>query len=136
MLVRALEQVLMDDSFTVNAPPTIQARKSAESLLQWCQKSENDDVVNEFARKLTESLKKVIKSSATKSFTYNTEKIWRGFFFLRSSQDFISQWTNFLKAAAVPVKPVLFQHLTDLVFREFLHDQFQVLHLNQQDQLN
>lgn len=133
MLVKALEQVLADDSFKVNAPPTIQARKSAESLLKWCLKSENSNILNEFTKKLTESLQKVITLSATKSFSYNNNKIWRGFFLLRSAPDFISQWTNFLQVTNEPVKPVLFQHLTDLVFRKCLHDHFEVLHLDQQD---
>ena len=35
-LVRALKQVLDDDSFKVKAPATTAARKSADELLNWC----------------------------------------------------------------------------------------------------
>ena len=31
-----------------------------------------------------------------------------------------------------PVKPILFQHLTDLVFQVLLHDHFQILYINQE----
>ena len=43
-------------------------------------------------------------------------------FILRSKPEFIKQWTTFLKAAGKPVKPVLFQHLTDVIFRKYLSD--------------
>ena len=136
LLVAALEQVLVDDSFKVNAPQTVQARKSAEFLLKWCRKSENGDTLKEFTSKLTVSLKKVITSCATKSWSYNYDKLWRGFFILRSGPDFISQWTNFLEPVTEQVKPVLYQHLTDLVFRKLLNDHFQVLHLQQDQQVS
>ena len=53
----ALEQVLSGDSFKVKAPSTIESRKSAERLLEWCLRKENKDTVNVFAHKLSDSLK-------------------------------------------------------------------------------
>jgi len=75
-LVRALEEVLSDDSFKVNAPPTIE-RKST---------------LNEFTQKLSASLKGIITASMTmtKSFSYNNDRIWRNFFLLCSSE-FVNQ---------------------------------------------
>ena len=97
-------------------------------------KSENSDKLKEFTRQLEYSLKQVITSSGTKrSWSYNYDKLWRGFFKLRSAPDFISRWTNFLEPVTERVKPVLFQHLTDLVFRKCLNDHLQVLHLDQED---
>ena len=32
----------------------------------------------------------------------------------------------------VPVKPILFQHLTDLVFQVLLHDHFQIVYIDQE----
>ena len=128
----ALEQVLADDSFKVKTPSTIEARRCAEKLLQWCLNSENVDLLNEFTKKLTESLQNVIRAASTKSFNTNYEKIWRGFFLLPSKPEFIKQWTTFLKAAGKPVKPVLFQHLTDVMFRKYLSDHIQVIYLQQQ----
>ena len=134
MLVMALDQVLADDSFKVNSPKTIEARKSAETLLTWCMDSKNKDRLKKFTRQWEHSLKEVIISSGAKRlWSYNYDKLWRGFFKLRSAPDFVSKWTNFLEPVAGRVKPVLFQHLTDLVFKKFLNDHFQVLHLDQQD---
>ena len=50
-------------------------------------------------------------------------------FQLRCSHDFIKQWTDFLTVVDEPVKPVLFQHLTDLIFQVLLHDH---LHIDQE----
>jgi len=83
--------------------------------------------VNTFACKLLGSLKGAIKASVTKDFSYNTEKIWRKFFLLQSSLEFVTQWKTFLKAFDEPVKLVLFQHLTDLVFRKCLDDHLKVM---------
>ena len=134
-LVRALEEVLSDDSFKINVPPTIESRKSSERLLEWCCKKENSDTLNEFTQKLSASLKKVITASMTKSFSYNTDKIWRNFFLLRTSPEFINEWKTFLKGSGVTVKPVLFQHLTDVIYRKSLSDHFRVIYLDQQADL-
>ena len=50
-------------------------------------------------------------------FTVNKEKLWKGFYQLRISQEFVKQWTDFVAVVDEPVKPVLFQHLSDLTFR-------------------
>ena len=131
--MRALEEVLLDDSFKVNAPPTIESRKTAERLLEWCCKKENSDALNGFTQKLSASLEGAITASKTKnSFRYNTDKIWRNFFLVRSTPEFINQWKTFLRGSGKTVKPVLFQHLTDLIFRKCLNDHFQVIYIDQQ----
>ena len=133
VLVRALKHVLDDDSFKINTPSTIQARKSAESLLDWCLKNNMDDRFIDFTRQFTSSLKQVICSSATKVFTVNKEKLWKGFYQLRVSQDFVKQWTDFTADADEPVKPVLFQHLSDLIFRMLIEQHFKIVHLDQEE---
>ena len=133
ILERALEHVLADDSFKINATQTIQVRKQAESLLQWCVKGGNSDIIEDFTRTLMKSLKEILTSARKPSFAYNTEKIWKGFFLLRSSPSFVDKWTNFLRTTNEPAKPVLFQHLTDLIFRDCLNEHFKVLHLNDQE---
>ena len=123
---------MSDDSFKINAPPTIECRKSAERLLEWCCRKENSDALNKFTQELADSLRKVITTSKTKKFSCNCEKIWRNFFLLRTSPEFINRWNTFLKDSGVIVKPVLFQHLSDLIFRKFLSDHFQVAYIDQQ----
>ena len=133
VLLRALKHILDDDSFKINTPSTIQARKSAESLLDWCLKNNMDDRFIDFTRQLTSSLKQVICSSATKVFTVNKEKLWKGFYQLRISQDFVKQWTDFIADADELVKPVLFQHLSDLIFRMLIEQHFKIVHLDQEE---
>ena len=96
-------------------------------------KSENNRLLEEFTKTLTFSLKQVITSTMKRLWRYNYDKLWREFFKVRSAPDFISQWTTFLEPVGERAKPVLFQHLTDLIFRKCLSEQFQVLHLDQQD---
>ena len=91
-LVRALKELLSDDSFKINAAPTTESRKSSERLLKWCCIKENSNTLNEFTQKLAASLKKVITSSKTKKFSRNTEKIWRNFFLLHITPEFIHMW--------------------------------------------
>ena len=41
-------------------------------------------------------------------------------------------WKTFLEGSGVIVKPLLFQHLSDLIFRKYLSDHFRVVCLDQQ----
>ena len=43
----------------------------------------------------------------------------------------IKQWTDFLVVVDEPVKPVLFQHLTDLVFEMLLQNHFKILYIDE-----
>ena len=133
-MIKALEQVLADDSFKIKAPSTIETRRCAEELLGWCLNSDNTDALSNFTKKLTDSLEKVIKAASTKLFTINFEKMWKGLFLLRSKPEFRSQWAAFLKAANKPLKPVLFQHITDIIFREHLSNHIKMMYLEQGDE--
>ena len=128
--MQVLEEVLSDDSFKVETPSTIDERKCAETLLTWCLDCKNSTLLNEFSKTLTNSLKKVIGTASNKKFEYNNEKLWQKFFLLRSSQSFVDQWKQFLITADVPVKPVIVQHLTDVLFRKQLKDWMQVQYLD------
>ena len=130
--MKSLQQVLSDNSFKINSSVTIQARKSAEMLLEWCLQNINDCKLNAFSKQLVQSLKQVISSSVTKSYSHSKDKLWKGFFQLRCSQGFIKQCTDFVDVVDEPVEPVLFQHLTDLVFRMLLQNHFKVLHVGEE----
>lgn len=130
-LITALQGVLNDESFKINSPATVKTRKAAESFLEWCLKDDNKDKLDIFTKQISKNLKDVIVSSKTKSLHYNKDKIWRGYFLLRTSESFIKQWTTFLATCTVPVEPVLYQHLTDILFRRFIHEHFEILHLEQ-----
>ena len=53
------------------------------------------------------------------------DKLWESYFYIHSKETFINRWTVFLCSANSPVgSPVLYQHLTDLVFKEMLHSKY------------
>ena len=45
----------------------------------------------------------------------------------------VNQWTMFIKATSISVKPVVFQHLTDVAFRKLLDDHFKIQYLDVAD---
>ena len=54
------------------------------------------------------------------------------FYLLRSSKAFSKNWQDFLPTTAPPVEPVLYQHLTDLMFKSLLHEHFKVEYLDKE----
>ena len=54
----------------------------------------------------------------------NREKIWQQYFTVRSSSIFISRWTAFLEQASVNPTPTLYQHLTDIIFRDLMKENY------------
>ena len=129
LLIKALRVVLEDESFKIKTPATIKARGAAQKFLEWCLR--NPDV-DSFCKQPTESLQKVICNSAKKCFRYNKEKLWREFYLLRSSKEFTKQWTDFLPKTTPPIEPVVYQHLTDVVFKFLLQDHFKIEYLNEE----
>jgi len=61
-------------------------------------------------------LQKVIEQGVTKSFNYNREKLWKHYYLLRTSEKFTKLWKDFLPPIEPSVEPVMYQHLTDVVF--------------------
>lgn len=101
--------MLKDKSYKIQTPVTIQARELAVHLLEWCLKEANRGVVNAFVQQLTGQLQSVILSSTKKSFSYNKEKMWKQFYMLRTSADFVKSWKDFLAhVGGTPIYPVLF----------------------------
>ena len=48
---------------------------------------------------------------------------------MRTSSSFVKQWTKFLVGVDTPVEPVLFQHLTDVVFITLVENHFKLEYL-------
>jgi len=130
-LVKALRVVLEDQSFQIKTPATIKTREAAKEFLKWCCLELSASKVDAFSKKLTESLQKVI-DGAKKSFTYNKEKIWKQFYLLRTSKEFTERWRQFLPSTTPPVEPVLYQHLTDIVFKCLINKHFEIVYLDQE----
>ena len=43
VVITAVRQVLNDDSFKISSPVTVEARKQAERLLEWCLTDDNKE---------------------------------------------------------------------------------------------
>ena len=129
-MIKCLRVVLQDESFKIKTPAVIKAREAAEKFLAWCLL--NTVKTDVFCKQLMQSLQTVISNSAKKSFTYSKEKLWREFYLMRSSKAFIKNWQDFLPTTAPPVEPVLYQHLTDLIFKSLLHKHFKIEYLDEE----
>ena len=54
------------------------------------------------------------------------EIMWRRYFTVRTSSEFISTWTSFLQKANITATyPALYQHLTNIIFKKLLKDKYQ-----------
>ena len=60
VLVKALQQVMDDDSFKINTPAIINTRKSAENLMNWCLTTASLCSLESFNKNITEHLQQVI----------------------------------------------------------------------------
>ena len=56
------------------------------------------------------------------------DKLWESYFYVCSKETFINHWNVFLCTTNSPAgSPVLYQHLTDLVFKALLHSEYSVM---------
>ena len=117
-----------DDSFRIQSTSTIQLQHTAESLLQWCDNLQNTVTLTSFTVSLIEEINTTIKSSITTSYNYNREKLWRNYFILKTSKRLIKKWTEFIKIVNIGIKPPLYQHLTDIIFKGQIQNYFKMLH--------
>ena len=119
----AIHNILDDDSYKLNpASPAAEARRVAESLLKWSLNEHNNEKVHKFVKTLFDQLEKPIIASVKKSC--NREKLWKNYFLLRSSKEFVNLWIEFLKHADLEPSPIFYQRLTDIVFRKVIQDHF------------
>ena len=50
--------------------------------------------------------------------------LWRNYFLQRSSEKFVGSWVSFLTTLHLTPTPVLYQHLTDLIFRQLIQSSY------------
>ena len=99
VVITGIRQVLNNDSFEINSPVTIEVRRQAESLLEWCLMDDNKEKLHAFTEQISKDLKGIIVSSATKSFHYNKDKMWGGFFHYVPQRTLINSGVTFWKPA-------------------------------------
>ena len=107
-----------DDSFKTASPVAAEARKVALGLLEWSAADVNQPQFGAFVKRLFTALKTPLISFSRRSC--NREILWRDYFLLRSSKEFISNWVTFLTDANLTPTPIFYQHMTDVVFRSLI----------------
>ena len=65
-------------------------------------------------------MKGAFEGPAGRTPSANRERVWKRLFSIRSSERFTARWVAFLESSEVTTTPVLFQHLTDLIFQAIL----------------
>ena len=126
LLHKALQSILDDPTFQTKSPTAFNARIGADHLHRWCCNNENYACVQKFMEDLLGDLNGVLVNPTGK--VLHRDKLWESYFYIRSKETFINRWTIFLCSANSPDgSPVLYQHLTDLVFKELLHSKYSIV---------
>ena len=123
IVLSALEEVLQDPSINMSSSVAADALKAAAKLLQWCKEEENKAVVDVFSRQLVADLSEPFVASS-KRRPLNREKLWKALLSVRSSSGFITCWVALCERASALVTPILYQHLTDLIFRKLVREKY------------
>ena len=97
---------------------------------EWCVGEENDEHVKGFTSEL-QGFTSELLGDLQGALVFprgrrplNKEKMWQQFFTVCSSSGFISGWTAFLEQASANPTPTLYQHLTDIMFRELMKEHY------------
>ena len=118
-LLKGIDAVLVDPSFFTGSVVAEDALQAAKLLKEWCIHEENNEVVIGFTYELLSDLQGALVFPPGQC-PLNRERIWQQYFSVRSSSLFISPWTTFLEQASVNPTPTLYQHLTDIIFRDLM----------------
>jgi len=119
----SVSQVITDEGFGLPSPLAINARTCAEKMLEFMSDSENKTIVTLFAIGLINDLKSCFKEYRSKQLT--RERMWEGYYKLRSSATFKDKWTKFLHDSinAKPC-PIFFQFVTDALMKKLIEEHF------------
>ena len=114
MLCGALSNVLVDELYTI---PTEEAKCClliVQKLVSILDKPST--MCTEFSSWLIGDLKKIVKKLIKRNGLINPEKLWRMYHQCASSSTFRLKWEVFLAMAQQPLEPLLYQHVTDIIF--------------------
>ena len=114
MLRGAFANVLADESYTI---PTEEAKCCfllAQKLVSIL--GEPSTKCTEFSLWMVGELNKIIKNSTKRNGLINPEKLWSMYHECMSSSVFRLKWEEFLTMAQQPFEPLLYQHVTDIMF--------------------
>ena len=120
-----MQKVLDDPTFQTKSPTAVNTRRAAFHMLQWCSNPDNSVVLQKFAEELTTDLRAALVTPTGKGL--QRVKLWESYYCIRTTEIFTNRWTVFLcNANSSAGTPVLYQHLTDLVFKALLQWNYSV----------
>ena len=118
LVLVAVHQVLEDASFRTKSPVATETWQAAVQMNDWCKQDTNETALQLFSQKLVTMLTTTLRIDA--HGISNRFKLWELYFTIRSSKQFIQNWVTFLSLMKVSPTPVLYQHLTDVVFKSLI----------------
>ena len=124
LLQKALGEVIKDPLFSTKSPSAVKAKEDAMQLLKWCEKPENHLAMTAFETEIVEGFKNIFVSPSGKPV--KRDMLWRSYILIRSSTKFVGKWQVFLESAQCSATPILYQHLTDLIFKDLVYENFQI----------
>jgi len=121
ILCETIVGVLADPYFSIPSKEANLCLQAARTMVHCF--SEPNELHQEFSSWLIASLTAVVESAKGLQHI-NKEKLWIQFHELTSSQDFISKWEGFANNLSVTVPPLLYQHITDEIFKDIIKKSF------------
>lgn len=123
----AIQNIIDDPGYNVKSPAATIAKETACNIQKWS--IENSESMQKFSKELVTSLEKVfVETVGTSRSVIKRDKLWRSYFLLRSSEEFIKNWTTFLESAIPSSSPsaLFYQHVTDIVFKALIKQHYQI----------
>ena len=109
---------MKDDGFKLPTPEAEDALECATSLLEWCGAGPaNRARMSSFCDKLVGHLKRCFPEGFTNK-PEDRGEMWRNFISFRISRDRFLLWNDFLMRSVWKGGPVLFQYITNFMFKE------------------
>ena len=122
-----MSAALNDSGFKIGSTSASSALKTAEELALWLEQADNQQAASAFAKQLSTSLTKCLVTEGCQSEKLRREKMWGQYHKCRTSDIFKMNWHAFLEAAtSTPPCPILYQYLTDAIFKERIKDKYHI----------
>ena len=118
LLLKGVNAMLEDDSFSLRSKPAIAAHKIATDLSAWLIKYPTK--ASEFETKLVAILCTCMQSRA-RSQKARRERMWTTYHKVRSSDTYVADWKAFLQESIkVEMSPIFCQYVGHYVFNELI----------------
>ena len=118
-MLKAMEDLVSDESFHVQFEPAVTALMQASSVLGWASETGNRDTFTDFEAAITTQLRRCLPENArdVKSFQSQRVDMWRSYHSIRTETSFYYLWSQFIsKITTSRPEPTFFQDVKDRLF--------------------